>query len=174
MPPFRFSPDALAELRQLGHDDALIAALEVSAARYREHAACSRRIAERDIPRAQRELATIHKQAASLLQTLDAAHPIVQIATRPYRVAIEALARRSPVKSTRPTDHDRHDLEYGIAHTLNAHGIPLATTPTGKLGATLAIILAAVRDDGVAPDTDRLKQICSRVKKELRERLAAG
>ena len=162
--PFRFSPEIRVELGALGHSAAIVAQLEAAAARYLAHAATTRRIAEHDIPLAKKDLNRIHSRAVALLEAIDEAHPLVRHAVRVQRQAVAELAGRHRSQKTKPTDHDRHDLEYAVGHILHGAGVKLTTTSTGKLGATLARVLGAV---GAGVGDSSIKQIATRVCAEI-------
>jgi len=167
---YRFGRETRAELKELGHDEQMIGVLEARAARCKQDSASARRLATDDLPRAKRDLRRIHNRAAALLEAIDEAHPVVRFAVRRHRPAIETLARRGQDKGGRPKDHDRHHLEYAVGLALARRDIRLSASPKGLLARTLAVVLAAV---GAAPDEDRIRQVCRRVRDQV-ARTTAG
>lgn len=165
---YRFPAETRAELAELfGSDKNIVSELEAAAQDYR--ARLSRR-GETAVKvarvRAKADVRRIRTKARALLGAIDAAHPRVRFAAHRYRSIVDELARRCGGTSGAPVNSRRKQLEYAIGARLSRRGVRLTTSTDGRLARTLAIVLGAV--DGGAPDVDRLRQICRRVRDDIK------
>jgi hypothetical protein len=108
--PYQFPSDVRDDLHRLGYRDQVITELEQHAALYERNARSARVTRDHELPRATADLRRIHKGAAALLKVIDAAHPLVRLATKQQGPAIEMLARKRKQPGGKPVDHDRRDL----------------------------------------------------------------